>query len=322
MDESVWQNEPYTQQDLTNQVNWAAANLPDGQQILSDATNYVAGINAYIATAESPLNAADDAAGRVRGDRAAARARSRSRSRTSSRSRRWSAGSSATAAASSCRTRSCTRTSRPQFGPSARTWPGSPELIRARRRPRRSTSPRRKRRRARASRSARNWLSRRVRSRHPGAPGHPPSRQGGARRRPDRGATERSRTAPGSPRSSASSTPPTPRRRPPCAASRSRTRRCPQPSKAVQATMALPDPGSVQYVNPVAAGAVPAGESRSATAGSKARPASAGPGLSRALLAFGRGDVERAAGQRRGQRERPSARGDGAAGQLLQPRRS
>ena len=53
MDESVWQNEPYTEQDLTNQAGWAAANLPDGQQIMSDATNYVAGINAYISTAKA-----------------------------------------------------------------------------------------------------------------------------------------------------------------------------------------------------------------------------------------------------------------------------
>ncbi|HSC02843.1 MAG TPA: penicillin acylase family protein, partial [Solirubrobacteraceae bacterium] len=57
MDESVWQNEPYNEQDLTNQVNWGAANLPDGQQIMSDATNYIDGINAYISTAQSPLNA-------------------------------------------------------------------------------------------------------------------------------------------------------------------------------------------------------------------------------------------------------------------------
>ncbi|MBV8220839.1 MAG: penicillin acylase family protein, partial [Solirubrobacterales bacterium] len=46
-----------TQQDLTNHINWAAPDSPDGPQILSDATNYVDGINAYIAKAESPLNA-------------------------------------------------------------------------------------------------------------------------------------------------------------------------------------------------------------------------------------------------------------------------
>jgi acyl-homoserine lactone acylase PvdQ len=54
MDESVWASEPYTQQDLQAQVNYVAHG-PDGQQILSDATNYVAGINAYIAKAKNPL---------------------------------------------------------------------------------------------------------------------------------------------------------------------------------------------------------------------------------------------------------------------------
>ena len=64
----------------------------------------------------------------------------------------------------------------------------------------------------------------------------------------------------------------------------------PKPSKDVQSTLALPDPGSVQYANPVAAGSVPAGESGSATAGSKARPASGlAAGLEQGLLAFGRG---------------------------------
>ena len=52
MDESVWATSPYTQQDLVNQVNEGIANLPDGQQILSDASNYVAGINAYISRAQ------------------------------------------------------------------------------------------------------------------------------------------------------------------------------------------------------------------------------------------------------------------------------
>jgi acyl-homoserine lactone acylase PvdQ len=52
MDESVWSSSPYTPQDLQNQVNQGIANLPDGQQILADATNYVDGINAYIARAQ------------------------------------------------------------------------------------------------------------------------------------------------------------------------------------------------------------------------------------------------------------------------------
>jgi len=50
-DESVWATSPYTEQDLVDQVN-AIGNLPDGQQILSDATNYIAGINAYISKAQ------------------------------------------------------------------------------------------------------------------------------------------------------------------------------------------------------------------------------------------------------------------------------
>ena len=49
MDESVWASEPYTQQDLVNQVEYGLAHSPYGPQIFADATNYVAGINAYIA---------------------------------------------------------------------------------------------------------------------------------------------------------------------------------------------------------------------------------------------------------------------------------
>jgi acyl-homoserine lactone acylase PvdQ len=55
MDESVWASEPYTSQDLVNQVN-DIRNGPDGAQIYADATSYVAGINAYIVKAQQPLN--------------------------------------------------------------------------------------------------------------------------------------------------------------------------------------------------------------------------------------------------------------------------
>jgi acyl-homoserine lactone acylase PvdQ len=55
MDESVWASEPYTQQDLVNQVNYIRTQRPDGEQIYSDASNYVAGINAYVAAAKTPL---------------------------------------------------------------------------------------------------------------------------------------------------------------------------------------------------------------------------------------------------------------------------
>jgi acyl-homoserine lactone acylase PvdQ len=56
MDESVWANEPYTQQDLENQVNYGMSQLPNGAQVFADASNYVNGINAYITKAEQPLN--------------------------------------------------------------------------------------------------------------------------------------------------------------------------------------------------------------------------------------------------------------------------
>ncbi len=56
MDESVWASEPYTQQDLVNQVNYGLTHSVYGRQIYNDATNYVAGINAYIAAArKNPL---------------------------------------------------------------------------------------------------------------------------------------------------------------------------------------------------------------------------------------------------------------------------
>ncbi len=55
MDESVWDSEPYTHQDLVNQINYGVTHSRYGQQIFNDASNYVAGINAYIARAKNPL---------------------------------------------------------------------------------------------------------------------------------------------------------------------------------------------------------------------------------------------------------------------------
>jgi acyl-homoserine lactone acylase PvdQ len=53
MDESVWASEPYTDQDLQNQVEWAQKYSPYASTVFSDETNYVAGINAYIKKAQS-----------------------------------------------------------------------------------------------------------------------------------------------------------------------------------------------------------------------------------------------------------------------------
>jgi acyl-homoserine lactone acylase PvdQ len=55
MDQTVWASEPYTQQDLDRQIEFGMSHSADGPQILQDATNYVAGINAYIAKAQNPL---------------------------------------------------------------------------------------------------------------------------------------------------------------------------------------------------------------------------------------------------------------------------
>jgi acyl-homoserine lactone acylase PvdQ len=55
MDEEVWADEPYTQQDLVNQVNYLH-DRPGGEQLFADATSYVNGINAYINQAQQPLN--------------------------------------------------------------------------------------------------------------------------------------------------------------------------------------------------------------------------------------------------------------------------
>ena len=55
MDQEVWADEPYTQQDLVNQVNYMH-DRPGGEQLFDDATSYVNGINAYINQAEQPLN--------------------------------------------------------------------------------------------------------------------------------------------------------------------------------------------------------------------------------------------------------------------------
>jgi acyl-homoserine lactone acylase PvdQ len=55
MDQSVWASEPYTPQDLQNQVNYIST-LPDGPQVYGDMSSYVDGINAYISQAEQPLN--------------------------------------------------------------------------------------------------------------------------------------------------------------------------------------------------------------------------------------------------------------------------
>ena len=53
LDETTWTSAPYTQQDLHRQINWAEHASPYSPQILSDARDYLKGINAYISKAKT-----------------------------------------------------------------------------------------------------------------------------------------------------------------------------------------------------------------------------------------------------------------------------
>jgi acyl-homoserine lactone acylase PvdQ len=286
MDESVWQNEPYNEQDLTNQVNWGAANLPDGQQIMSDATNYIDGINAYISAAKSPLNAltmmpAEYAAiGQPLGpqpftvnDIVAIAT--------------LVGGIFGNGGGQQLSNAVLYEGLKAQFGPEHFTVAGSPELVAARR----GRKPKRKKlglasldvpgaRQARPDRTV--ATAARV-GRRGVRPGTRHAGKAGLRARKlsdDHSgfATFLSFDDPSDPEAPTT-----------VHGKAFPYQTLPKPSKAVLKTLALPDPGSVQYVDPVAAGTVPAGQSGSATAGSKARPASGVSNLSQSLLAFGRG---------------------------------
>jgi acyl-homoserine lactone acylase PvdQ len=289
MDESVWQNEPYTEQDLTNQINWASANLPDGQQILSDATNYVAGINAYITKAKSPLNAltmmpAEYAAiGQTTGpqpftvnDIVAIAT--------------LVGGIFGNGGGQQLSNAVLYEGLKAQFGRERRNVAGSPELI--------STPKHKAKKKKRKGKPKRKRLGLASRDVRGAVPTGIHARRGTARVRP--GTRRAGKAALGAGRlalrdASGFATflsfddPSDPEAPTTVRGSSFPYQTLPKPSKAVLKTLALPDPGSVQYVNPVAAGAVPAGQSGSATAGSKARPATGVSKLSQALLAFGRG---------------------------------
>ncbi len=58
LEQSVWRNSPYTEADLTAQVNALAAKGSRGAQLYTDVTDYIAGINAYIThcMAARPVN--------------------------------------------------------------------------------------------------------------------------------------------------------------------------------------------------------------------------------------------------------------------------
>ncbi len=213
MDQDVWANEPYTQQDLVNQINWAASSSPDGPQILSDATNYVDGINAYIAKAESPLNAQP---AKKKKKRKPKKHRGKGKKKTK------------IVGLASLGVRGTVQ-ARPDgvHGPkdAARSAAHKPSGIR---------------RAGKAVLSAgklsvdNSGFATFLSFDDPSDPEAPTTVQGKA----------------------------------------FPFQTLPRPSKAVQKTIALPDAGSVSFVNPVVGGAVPAGEAGQATTGSRERPSS------------------------------------------------
>ncbi len=279
MDEDVWANEPYTQQDLANQVNWTAANSPDGPQILNDATDYVDGINAYIVKAENPLNAltmlpAEYAAiGQPQGPQPFTVEDLVSIATLVG-------GIFGNGGGQQLSNAVLYENMKQKFGPEHFVVAGSPEL---------SSQPAKKKKKPKKHKKKPRILGLASLGVH--------------------GATYPIRTGPQGPRDAARS----------AAHKRSGTRRAgkavlgagklardnsgfgtflsfddpndpeapttvhgksfpyqtlPRPSKAVEKTMALPDAGSVSHANPVVAGAVPAGESGQATTGSRERSSS------------------------------------------------
>jgi acyl-homoserine lactone acylase PvdQ len=281
MDESVWQNEPYTVQDFTNQVNWATTNLPDGQQIFSDADNYVAGINAYIAAARNPLNtltmmpAEYAAIGQPLGPQPFT-------VEDIVKIATLVGGIFGNGGGQQLSNAVLYENLASQFGPERMNVAGSPELLA-------TPKPHKKKKHlGLASLDVPGARAAGIHARRHAARVRPGTRRAGnaalgagrLTHVPDTSgfATFLGLVDPADPEA------------PTTVHGQSFSyQTLPQPSKAVQNTLALPDVGSVQYVNPVTAGSVPPGESGSATAGSKARPATGVSSLEQGLLAFGRG---------------------------------
>ena len=275
MDEDVWANEPYTQQDLANQVNWAAANSPDGPQILSDATNYVDGINAYIAKAENPLNAltmlpAEYAAiGQPQGPQPFTVEDLVSIATLVG-------GIFGNGGGQQLSNAVLYENMKQKFGPEHFVVAGSPEL---------NSQPAKKKKKHKkkprilglASLGVRGAL----RARPDGVRGPKDAARSAAHKPP--GTRRAGKAVLGAGRLSVDNSgfgtflsfdDPNDPEAPTTVHGKSfPNQTLPRPSKAVQKTIALPDAGSVSYANPVVAGAVPPSESGQATTGSRLRSA-------------------------------------------------
>ncbi len=240
MDESVWASEPYTHQDLVGQVMYGLDHSPLGHQIYDDATNYVDGINAYIARTKNPLFTATT----LPGEYVALGTLPEPFTVEDVVSIATLVGGIfGNGGGGQLNNALLYEQLRRRFGRERANLPGSPEL-----------AP----------------VAHAAAGKHAKHPRHP-------RRRPDHSgfATLMSFVDPADPEA------PTTVR-----GHSFPYQRLPKPSKATLRTLAMPDPGSVQLVNHVIAGAAPSAAVRSAStagrgriAGALGAVANAGPGL-------------------------------------------
>jgi acyl-homoserine lactone acylase PvdQ len=253
MDESVWEAEPYTHQDLVNQVNDIASE-PGGAQLYADATSYVNGINAYITQAKEPLNTLTMMPGEYAAiGQPGGPAPFTLEDLVSIAS--LVGGIFGNGGGDQLYNAELYESMRAKFGPEHRSVAGSPQLIATRKRAKRSKPAKRPKGSRRSARSKRS--KRKPAADHSGF------------------ATFLSFDDPNDPEAPTT-----------IKGKTFKYQTLPKPSKAVSATIALPDSGSVQAVNPIVAGAAPSGQSRAARTPGKGRSglalgaaANVGPGL-------------------------------------------
>jgi len=269
MDKQVWADEPYTQQDLVNQVNYVQ-NQPGGEQLYADATSYVNGINAYIAQAEQPLNsltmmpAEYDAIGQPQGPAPFTIENLVSIATLVG-------GIFGNGGGDQLYNAMLYENLAQKFGPEHQVVAGAPTVIAKRTKPKRKPKPRRHR--------AKQGHA--TRAKHPTRTRHRPKHKAKHKRKHKAAAdhsgfgTFLSFDDPNDPEAPTT-----------IHGTKFPYQTLPAPSKQVSKTVALPDPGSVQMVNEVAGGAAPAGEVRRAHSTGKGHSglglgaaANAGPGL-------------------------------------------
>jgi acyl-homoserine lactone acylase PvdQ len=241
MDESVWEAEPYSHQDLVNQVDNIRSE-PGGAQLYDDATSYIDGINAYIAAAKQPLNTlsmmpAEYAAIGQPGGPAPFTLEDLVSIAT------LVGGIFGNGGGDQLYNAQLYQAMTKKFGPEHLAVAGSPQVIAKKKVKKKKAKPKKKKAKPAADHSG---LATFLSFDDPHDPEAPTT---------VRGKTFHYQTLP-------------------------------KPNRAVKATVALPDAGSVQPVNIVAAGAAPTGQARAARTPGKGRSglalggaANAGPGL-------------------------------------------